>query len=155
MGRSRRTNCMAPKITRLKPAVFFIYGGHLKSTVYATAVNDVAELQRRIEDGCKIIRYTSGIIERVWQFLMRRRALCGNTRTTLWAFFLWLVFVRTVICNVGISNLKINTFLWTVLHFTFYPSPSKIKWAITRRWSVQGLVFTQTFFVVFVHRTHL
>jgi P2-related tail formation protein len=38
------------------------------------------------------------------------------------------------------------------LHFTFYPSPSKMKWTITQRQNVRGPTFIQTFFVVSVHR---
>lgn len=38
------------------------------------AVNDEAELQHRIEDGCKLIRNKLGILERVRQSLVRRAA---------------------------------------------------------------------------------
>jgi hypothetical protein len=53
-----------------------------------------------------------------------RSALCGSTRI---GHLLLFVDVKTIIREVGISDLKINTFLWTGLHVTFYPSPSIIK----------------------------
>jgi hypothetical protein len=43
---------------------------NLKSTVYATAVTDVAELQRRVEDGCELIRNATGVFKRVRLFLI-------------------------------------------------------------------------------------
>jgi predicted amidophosphoribosyltransferase len=79
---------MALKIIWLKPAVFFIYGGHLKSTVYATAFNDAVELQRRIEDWCKLIRYTSGIFKLVRQSLMRSAARCVEAKGRHFEHFL-------------------------------------------------------------------
>jgi hypothetical protein len=51
-----------------------VYGGHLKSIVYAAAFNDVAELQQRVEGGCELIRKTPGIFESVRQTLMRSAA---------------------------------------------------------------------------------
>jgi hypothetical protein len=45
------------KSSDLNPLDFYLWGD-LKSTVYATVVNDVAELQRRVEDGCELIRNT-------------------------------------------------------------------------------------------------
>jgi hypothetical protein len=49
---------------------------HLRSTVYATTLNDMAELQQRVEDRCGLIRNTPGILERVRQLLMRHAARC-------------------------------------------------------------------------------
>jgi hypothetical protein len=36
---------------------------YIKSTVYATAVNDTTELQQRAEEGCELIRNTAGTFE--------------------------------------------------------------------------------------------
>jgi hypothetical protein len=61
---------MARKITWLKLAGFYLRG-HLTNTVSATEVNEVSELQQRVEDGWKLIRNTPGIFERVRQSLMK------------------------------------------------------------------------------------
>jgi hypothetical protein len=47
--------------------------------VYAAAVDDVAELQHRVEEGCELIPNTPGIFERVRQSLIRRTARCVQT----------------------------------------------------------------------------
>jgi hypothetical protein len=44
----------------LNPLDFYLWC-HLKVTMCAVAVNDGAELQWRVEDGCKLIHKTSGI----------------------------------------------------------------------------------------------
>jgi hypothetical protein len=49
---------MVYKVTQLKPADYYVWD-HLKSIVYATAVDDVMELQQRVEGGCEFI--TPGI----------------------------------------------------------------------------------------------
>jgi hypothetical protein len=49
--------------------LYFYLWDHLKSTMYATAVNDVAELQQRVEDRRELIYNTTGICERVWRSL--------------------------------------------------------------------------------------
>ena len=48
----------------LKPLYLYLWY-HLKSTVYASVVNDVAELQQRVDDRCVLIYNTTGIHERV------------------------------------------------------------------------------------------
>jgi hypothetical protein len=68
------------------------------------AVNDEAELQHRIEDGCKLIRNKLGILERVRQSLVRRAARSMEAQGQHSEHFLFAV-VKTVICNVGISDI--------------------------------------------------
>jgi len=46
------------------PLYFYLWD-HLKSTVYASVVNDMAELQQRVEDRRVLIYNTTGIRERV------------------------------------------------------------------------------------------
>lgn len=58
-------------------------------------------------------------------FTKTRRALCGSTKTTLGAFLKFVV--KTVICNIGIRDLRKG------FQVISYPSPSKIKWAITQK----------------------
>jgi hypothetical protein len=72
--------------------------------VYVTAVNDVAELQQRAEDGCYLSRNTPGTFERVRQSSMRRAAPCVEAQGQHFENFVQFV-VETVICNVGISDL--------------------------------------------------
>jgi hypothetical protein len=54
--------------------------------VYAMAVNDVAELQQRVNDGCELIHNTAGIFERVRHSLMRRAARWKHKDNTLGIF---------------------------------------------------------------------
>jgi hypothetical protein len=44
------------------------------------ALNDFAALQQRAEDGCELIRNTSGVFEHARQCLMRRAARCGEAQ---------------------------------------------------------------------------
>jgi hypothetical protein len=48
----------------LNPIDFYLWGS-LKNIVYGTAVNDVAELQQKLEGEYKLIHKTPGIIERM------------------------------------------------------------------------------------------
>jgi hypothetical protein len=50
------------RLTDLNSLDFYLWG-RLKIIVYATAVNDVAELQQRVQDQCELIRYTPEIFE--------------------------------------------------------------------------------------------
>jgi hypothetical protein len=68
-------------------------------TGYVAAVNDVAGLQEKEEDGCEVIHNTPGIFERMQQSLMIRVALCGRRGTAI------EILVKTAICNAGISDL--------------------------------------------------
>jgi hypothetical protein len=55
----------------------FYLWGHLKSAVYDTAVNDIAELQHRVDDGRKLtVLNKPGIFERVQQSFMIRTERC-------------------------------------------------------------------------------
>jgi hypothetical protein len=49
----------------------FYFWGPFKSIVYGAPLNDIAELQQMVEDGCELIGNTPGIPGRVRQFLMR------------------------------------------------------------------------------------
>jgi hypothetical protein len=49
-----------PRSANLNPLDFFLWG-HLKSVIYATAVNDVADLQQQVADGCQVIQNTPGM----------------------------------------------------------------------------------------------
>ena len=51
------------RLCDLKPLYFYLWD-HLKSTVHASVVNDVAELQQRVEDRRVLIYNTTGIRER-------------------------------------------------------------------------------------------
>lgn len=53
----------------------FYFCGHLNSTVCGTAVSDVQDLQRRIQNVCETIRTTPGILQRVRQSLFSDLAL--------------------------------------------------------------------------------
>jgi hypothetical protein len=61
----------------------FYLWGHLKSIVHAMAVNDVVELEQRIEDGCELIFNTAGIFEHMWQSLMRCATHCMEAQAKL------------------------------------------------------------------------
>jgi hypothetical protein len=61
---------MASKTADLSPVDFYLWD-HLKSVMYVMAVNDVAELQKRVEGGCKLIRNVLRIFELLWQSLIR------------------------------------------------------------------------------------
>jgi len=50
-----------------------------------------------------------------------------------------------VICDVEINHSQINTLLQMSLLFIFHSSPSKMKWAINQRQSIQGPMFTWIF----------
>jgi hypothetical protein len=68
-----------------------IYGAILNSTVYATAVNNVAETATRGRRRCDLIRNMLGISERAIILNEKGGALCGNTDKNLSAFssLLW------------------------------------------------------------------
>lgn len=53
-------------------------------------------------------------------------------------------------CDVGVSDLLIQ-FPVIGLRFVLYPSPSRIKWAITEGGNMQGHTCMWIFFIVFVH----
>jgi hypothetical protein len=86
--------------------------GAISNNVFAKAAK-VAELQKRVEEEL------TGIFDCVLNVM--HSSTYGNTRTKLRAFFQFMV-VKTVVCYVGISYLKINTFPRANLHCTFYPS---------------------------------
>lgn len=61
-----------PRSPDLNPLDFFLWG-FLKTKVYSTPINDVAELQQRVLNVCDEIRVIPGIFGRV-RFNLRRRA---------------------------------------------------------------------------------
>jgi hypothetical protein len=52
------------------------------------AVNDVAELQQRVEDGCEFICNMAEILEHVWQSLTRRAMHCVEVQGLHFEHFL-------------------------------------------------------------------
>lgn len=64
-----------PRSPDLNPIDFFLWG-HLKTLVYTTPVQSEEDLRNRIEDSCRVIRNTPGILERVRQSLIRRTNAC-------------------------------------------------------------------------------
>lgn len=59
----------------LNPLDFFLWG-YLKALVYSTPVNDLDELQQRVDQGCHLIRATVGVFERVRMSMRRRCRAC-------------------------------------------------------------------------------
>ena len=59
----------------LNPLDYFL-GGHLKSLVYTTPIENENDLRNRIVVSCEAIRNTPGIFERVPQSLRRRLDGC-------------------------------------------------------------------------------
>lgn len=59
----------------LNPLDFFVWG-YLKSLVYQTPVENVAELRERIVNGCNVIRQIPGVFERVRVSLSNRLDRC-------------------------------------------------------------------------------
>jgi hypothetical protein len=59
---------MAPMLARFKSAGFFL--------VYATVVNNLADLQQQVADGHQVIQNTPGIFKRVWQSLLQCAQRC-------------------------------------------------------------------------------
>ena len=50
--------------------------GYLKGLVYASSVESVAELQQRVDNGCRQIRQNQRLSERIHTSLSRRAASC-------------------------------------------------------------------------------
>jgi hypothetical protein len=75
MDRSRRTYCVAPTLAWFKSSWFSSLGTRT-TLVYATPVNDIVTLRQRVEGGCRTIRNTPGIFERVRQCMARRAQCC-------------------------------------------------------------------------------
>jgi hypothetical protein len=74
IGRGGPTAWPAPS-TDFIPLHFYLWA-HLQSTVCATEVSDVPDLQQRVQNGFETIRTTPGIFQRVTQSLLRRETSC-------------------------------------------------------------------------------
>ncbi|KAJ8885643.1 hypothetical protein PR048_011841 [Dryococelus australis] len=72
-----------PRRTELNPLDFYLWG-HLKTLVYATPVNGVNSLRKRIEAGCEAIRNFPGILQRIQVSIQRRVDAC--VRADGWHF---------------------------------------------------------------------
>jgi hypothetical protein len=64
---------MARKISWLYQLDFCLCD-HVKSIVYATAVNNIEELKQEVQYGWELIRNTAGIFERVQHSLVKSTA---------------------------------------------------------------------------------
>ena len=91
----------------LKPLYLYLWD-HLRSTVYASVANDMAELQQRVEDRRVLIYNTTGIRERVRRPWMWCAVTLWGDEGSLWASFVILLLlfaVTTIFCNVSIGDL--------------------------------------------------
>ena len=72
---------------------------NLKSIMYSVAVNEVAELQHRAEEGCELICNMPQISGSLQQSVMRcARNMCKHKDSCI-SFF--IAVVKNVICNTG------------------------------------------------------
>ena len=66
-----------PRSPDLNPLDYYLWG-HLKALVYRTPIQDVQSLPARIMAGCKTIRNTPGILQRIRDSIRRRVDACIN-----------------------------------------------------------------------------
>jgi len=64
-----------PRSPDLNPLDFFIWG-YLKSLVYAEPINNLEQLENRIEEACVTIRIKPGVFERARDSFLRRCRVC-------------------------------------------------------------------------------
>jgi hypothetical protein len=106
----------------LEPLYLYLWD-HLTRTVYASVVNDMAELQQRVEDRSVLIYNTTGIRERVRRSLM----WCA---VTLWRGQPLSVFRNLLLPKQSCVTLVSQIFKYTSRgrDYTFYPALSHICW---------------------------
>lgn len=66
-----------PRSPDLNPLDFFLWG-HMKSLVYETPVDTVEDLVARVLTAAQEIQQTQGVMERVYQNLIRRYTVCNE-----------------------------------------------------------------------------
>ena len=77
MDRPRRPDSMASTFAGFEPTRLFLWG-HMKSLVYETPVDTVEDLVARVLTAAQEIQQTQGVMERVYQNLIRRYTVCNE-----------------------------------------------------------------------------